>query len=149
LTALDSRTVVPEERDADALTALANTLASVSAAEIVVRDGARAPIPDELVELLRDAVSNLASGRAVTLTTRDSVLTTQAAANLLGVSRPTLVRLLDQHLIPYTQPQTHRRVLLADVLAYRARLRQQQSRALQEMADDVQQDELTGFVETR
>ena len=149
MTALDSRTVVPEDRDADALTTLADTLASVSTAEIVAHDGARAKIPGDLVELLRDAVTSLASGRAVTLTTRDSVLTTQAAANLLGVSRPTLVRLLDQHLIPYTQPQTHRRVLLADVLAYRSTLRQQQGHALQKMADDAQQDELTGFVETR
>jgi excisionase family DNA binding protein len=149
MTALDSRTVVPQDRDTDALTTLADTLASVSTAEIVVHDGARATIPGDLVELLREAVSNLASGRAVTLTTRDSVLTTQAAANLLGISRPTLVRLLDQHLIPYTQPQTHRRVLLADVLAYRARLRQQQSHALQEMADGAQQDGLTGFVKTR
>lgn len=149
MTALDSRTVVPKTHDAEALTVLADALASTSTAEIVAHDGARASIPGDLVALLRDAVSNLASGRAVTLTTRDSVLTTQAAADLLGVSRPTLVRLLDQHLIPYTQPQRHRRVLLADVLAYRSTLRQQRGHVLQKMADDAQQDELTGFVETR
>lgn len=52
----------------------------------------------------------------------DELLTTQEAADLLGVSRPTLIRLLDDGRIPYVRPNRHRRMRLADVVAHRARM---------------------------
>ena len=67
------------------------------------------------------AAAALAEGRPVTLSCHEPVLSTQEAADLLGVSRPTLVRLLDQGVIPYAQPRRHRRVQLADLLAYQQR----------------------------
>lgn len=70
---------------------------------------------EEVVAELRDA---LARGLAVTVTTHEATLTTQEAADVLGVSRPTLVRLLEQGRIPYEQPGHHRRLRLADVLAF-------------------------------
>ena len=82
-------------------------------------DGATVPLPDELVEVLRVAAAGLAGGCAVTLTRHEQTVTTQEAADLLGVSRPTLVRLLDQGVLPYDQPGSHRRLLLRDVLAFR------------------------------
>ncbi|GAA1865909.1 helix-turn-helix domain-containing protein [Myceligenerans crystallogenes] len=146
---LDNHTTVPDAATGDALNALAETLASLSRADIVGDDGSRVEMPEDVVALLRDAVTTLATGRAVALTVVDTVLTTQEVADLLGVSRPTVVRLLDEGEIPYTRPKNHRRILLADVLTYRARLRAIQREALREMAEDVQDDDLTGFVRTR
>ncbi|PZA22567.1 hypothetical protein DMO24_04385 [Modestobacter versicolor] len=74
-----------------------------------------------MLEVLRLAATALAEGRPVTLSCHEPVLSTQEAADLLGVSRPTLVRLLDSGVIPYDQPRRHRRVQLADLLAYQER----------------------------
>jgi excisionase family DNA binding protein len=83
--------------------------------------GDRRELPAELVEVLQLAAAALAEGRPVTLSCHEQVLSTQQAAALLGVSRPTLVRLLDSGVIPYDQPRRHRRVQLADLLAYQER----------------------------
>ena len=84
-------------------------------------DGGGRELPAELLEVLGLAAAALAEGRPVTLSCHEPVLSTQEAADLLGVSRPTLVRLLDQGVIPYDQPRRHRRVQLADLLAYQER----------------------------
>jgi len=71
----------------------------------------------------REALAVLAGalhrGQAVTVAAHEPTVTTQEAADVLGISRPTLVRLLDQGAIPFEQPCRHRRLLLTDVLAYR------------------------------
>jgi excisionase family DNA binding protein len=88
----------------------------------VSSDGSgRWELPVELLEVLGLAAAALAEGRPVTLSCHEQVLSTQEAADLLGVSRPTLVRLLDSGVIPYDQPRRHRRVQLADLLAYQSR----------------------------
>ena len=72
--------------------------------------------------------------RAVTVVPQDTTLATQQAAGLLGVSRPTFVKLLEDGLIPFTQPGRHRRVQLSEVLAYRERVRQERGRGLDTLA---------------
>lgn len=69
-------------------------------------------------------------------------LTTQEAADFLGVSRPTLVKLLEEGKIPYEQPGRHRRVLFTNVLAYRDRLREERRVALDQMTRDASEDGL-------
>ncbi|PRY11388.1 helix-turn-helix domain-containing protein [Kineococcus rhizosphaerae] len=75
-------------------------------------------LPPELATALRETVQALAHGEAVTLTPHEALLTTQEAADVLGVSRPTLVRLLESGALPHTKPGVHRRVRLEDVLDY-------------------------------
>ncbi len=109
---------------ADGLPELAELLSSGSGNPLALKVGRRCvPLPAELADALREAVAALARGEAVTLTPHEALLTTQEAADVLGVSRPTLVRLLESGALPYTQPGTHRRVLLEDVLAYAERQR--------------------------
>lgn len=90
-------------------------------------------LPDEVATLLRRIVEALAEGRPVTVAPADRRLTTQQAADLLGVSRPTLVKLLEVGEIPFERPGGHRRVRLADVLAHRRRTEVSRRAALDEL----------------
>lgn len=78
----------------------------------------RVVIPAEIYALLRNVVSTLSRGEAVCVEPFGMRLTTQEAANLLGISRPTLIRLLERGNIPFEKVGKHRKVLLADVVSY-------------------------------
>ncbi|OQO92024.1 hypothetical protein B1813_07020 [Saccharomonospora piscinae] len=82
----------------------------------------RVALPEELYRVLRQVVAALRNGMAVTVAPQTQTLTTQQAADLLGVSRPTLIRLLDHGEISFERAGTHRRIGLRDLLAYRQNL---------------------------
>lgn len=89
---------------------------------LVDDEGTAVPVDGELRALVQHVAAELAAGRCVRVESAAASLTTQDAADLLGVSRPTVVRLLDRGLIPHRRPGTHRRIDLVDLLAYRAGL---------------------------
>jgi excisionase family DNA binding protein len=91
-------------------------------------------IPASLYEVLRRAAHQLAAGMAVSIVPIGTQLSTQQAADLLGVSRPHVVKLLESDEIPHTKTGKHRRVLLEDVLTYQARQATRRSEALDELS---------------
>jgi excisionase family DNA binding protein len=96
--------------------------------------------------MLRQAVEALQRGLAVTIAPQTMALTTQEAADLLGVSRPTVIKLLDGSKIPYERVGSHRKILLRDLLEYRERRRAEQYAALEATAitlDDEDEVETT------
>jgi excisionase family DNA binding protein len=99
-------------------------------------------IPDDLYAVLRDVVAALSEGLAVSIAPHNTMLTTQEAAELLNISRPTLVRLLVDGEIPHTMRGRHRRVLLRDVLEYTERTRTERRAVLDQMAADAEDDGL-------
>lgn len=103
-------------------------------AKLIAPDGQELPLPASLYEVLRQAAHQLAAGLAVSIVPVGVKLSTQQAADLLGVSRPHLVKLLDRQETPHTKTGKHRRVLLRDVVAYRNRRAARRSEALDELA---------------
>lgn len=78
-------------------------------------------LPASAVRLLTDMLAHLAQGRAVAVMPEEAELTTQQAADMLNVSRPYLVQLIESGAIPFHKTGTHRRIRLRDLLDYRER----------------------------
>lgn len=96
-------------------------------------------IPRKALELLQFILSSMAQGKAVSLIPSDSEVTTQQAADMLNVSRPHLVKLLEQGALPFKKVGSHRRILLEDLLAYEAKQARQREHQLQLLADQAQE----------
>jgi excisionase family DNA binding protein len=113
----------------------------------------RTEIPASVYLVLQQVVEAMRLGQAVTIQPQSRILTTQQAADLLGISRPTLVKLLDAGEIPFERAgTTHRRVALGDVLEYAERRRQAQYEAIAATSveeDDDIDDVLAGMRESR
>lgn len=78
-------------------------------------------LPEPAQRLIRSLIHSLAEGDAVSLVPVHKELTTQQAADILNVSRPYLIKLLEQGEIPYTKTGTHRRIRFEDLMDYKHR----------------------------
>ncbi|MDD9947726.1 MAG: helix-turn-helix domain-containing protein [Myxococcales bacterium] len=98
-----------------------------------------ATVPREAFDLFLEVLGQLANGHAVTIVPVHAELTTQQAADLLNLSRPYLIRLLDQGEIAYTKVGTHRRIRAEDVMAYKAKRDAEHEEVLDELAAEAQE----------
>ena len=109
--------------------------ASPSYALIGVDEHDRVELPEAIHQALTKVVAALHAGKAVTVAPQTMTLTTQQAADLLGVSRPTVVRLIIDNVLPAERIGNRHRLLLDDVLSYREERRKRQYDALAATAD--------------
>lgn len=100
---------------------------------VVDTSGERYELTHEMADMLVRLLKALASGQAVTLVPRQRLLTTQEAADLLNVSRPTLVKLLEAGDLAYEMRGRHRRIRLSDLLEYQEGLRRNRAAVLSDM----------------
>lgn len=115
--------------------------------KLVGSNGEEVLIPESVYTVLRQVVSAMASGQAITLVPHNRELTTQEAADILNVSRPFLIKLLEQEEIPYLKVGKHRRIRFQDLIAYKEQRDNKRSKLLDkliEMSEDAglyEQDE--------
>jgi excisionase family DNA binding protein len=100
-------------------------------------DGEQVPLPAEVYRVLRQVVDVMRQGKATLVAPQGLLLTTQEAADFLGLSRPTLVKLLEQGAIAFEKPNRHRRVRLQDLLDFRARRQEEQRAALNQLTEEA------------
>lgn len=133
---------IPSESEIEIATRSSRIMASVfnshsHSQEIIVKleNGQEQPllIPSFAYELFIDILSQIAQGNAVTLVTVHAELSTQQAANLLNVSRPYLIKLLESNQIPHHKVGKHRRILAKDLYEYKADIDAKRGQSLDEL----------------
>ena len=102
----------------------------------------RIKIPLKALKLLRDILQTMSEGRTISIFPVATEVTTQKAAELLGCSRPHIVKLLEDGEIPYTKVGRHRRILFEDIVNYKVQKKNQQK---QHIIDIINADEELGL----
>jgi excisionase family DNA binding protein len=138
---------IPTAADAQqaqaAVRALSGVLRRKSARTIKVqpegtKDEVSVTVPREAFALFLEILGQMANGNAVSIVPVHAELTTQQAADMLNVSRPFLIGLLDEGKIPYRLVGTHRRVKVADLVAYKEQDETERKAILDELAAEAQ-----------
>lgn len=102
----------------------------------------RVEVPVSALRLLVEILTQIGSGNAVSIIPIHAELTTQEVANILNVSRPFLIKLLDKGEIPFHKTGTHRRIKYEAALAYKERIDDERRKALEELAVQAQELDL-------
>lgn len=106
---------------------------------LVDEQGARTELPRPIYELLVRVATALQEGKVISLVPEMQELTTQAAANMLGVSRPHLIKLVESGQLPFHKVGAHRRIHMKDLIAFQQNRDRNRHHALDEMARKAQE----------
>jgi len=143
MTATLDRPVLPSQEDAELAVQASRELSRHrqrpgDELQVQLGDGSVLRLPKAAADLLHHILKEMASGNAVTIIPIHAELTTQEAADLLNVSRPYLVRLLEEGRIKYHKVGSHRRIKFADLEDYRVTAEAERQKAMEELAAEAQ-----------
>ena len=96
-------------------------------------------VPPAALKLIGQLLGAMSEGRAVTLTPAKQEFSTVEAAHFLNVSRPFVIKEIEQGRLPHRMVGTHRRVAFEDLLAYARKMREKQAAALERMANNARE----------
>lgn len=95
-------------------------------------------IPKNALKLLSAILQNMADGKNISIVPSNSEVSTQQAADMLNVSRPHLIKLLESKIIPFKKVGSHRRIMLEDIMNYKEELSKQREAQLDFLANQAQ-----------
>jgi excisionase family DNA binding protein len=99
-------------------------------------------LPARAVALLMDILEAMAAGQGVTIIPENTELTTVQTAEILHVSRPFLIKLLEQGAIPYRKVGKHRRIRMEDVMRYKQAIDQDREAVLDQLVREAQEQDM-------
>ncbi|HVZ17705.1 MAG TPA: helix-turn-helix domain-containing protein [Terriglobales bacterium] len=126
----------PPESDSAEIRELYRMFCSRKAPALIGPEGEHIPIPDSVFHVFRQVLGYMKQGKGVSVIPVMEELTTQRAANILGVSRPFLIDLLNQGKIAFHKAGTHRRIYLRDLIEYQAARDKERTMILDNLAKD-------------
>ncbi|CRM86267.1 helix-turn-helix domain-containing protein [Pseudomonas edaphica] len=141
------KTILPLEKEVEAAVQGQRELASLLSTKfetqrIDIFDKEDKPhtlvLPTSALRLLVDILGELAIGNAVKVVPVHAELTSQEAADLLNVSRPHLVKMLEEGAIPFTKTGRHRRIRFSDLMAFKQRRDEESQEAMEALAQQAQ-----------
>ena len=95
-------------------------------------------IPKKALTLLSAIIQNMAEGKTISIVPSNSEVSTQQAADMLNVSRPHLIKLLESKKIPFKKVGSHRRILLKDIMEYKEQSAKQREAQLDFLSNQAQ-----------
>jgi excisionase family DNA binding protein len=123
-----------ERRSLDRLDAMLEEKPNSHALKLLGSGGEEVVLPGSVVTVLRQLVTYLVHDKAVAVVPVDKALTTQEAADILNISRPYLIKLLEAGVIPFAKVGSHRRIQIEDIVAYKQRRDVERTQALDRLA---------------
>lgn len=99
-------------------------------------------LPEKAVQLLKELLFFISEGKSISIIPTDCELSTQDAADILQVSRPHVVKLLEEGKIPYHKAGSHRRILQRDLANYELSLKKTRKASLDYLAKQAQEEDL-------
>jgi excisionase family DNA binding protein len=103
--------------------------------KLIGAGGKEIALPDSILRLVYEAMVSAASGKRLRLVEEDEEVSPEKAAEFLQVSRPYLVRILDNGEIPFHYVGTHRRITMSDLIEYKRKRKIKSKEALQRMTE--------------
>jgi len=142
MTKLAERPILPSPDDAELAAQASRQLLRTrhDSAELRVQVGDETlRLPKAVGDLLYRLLAEMAQGNAVTVIPVHAELTTQEAADFLNVSRPYLIRLLEEGKVPFSMVGTHRRVKFSDLATFRKKSEDERRKAMEELAAQAEE----------
>mgnify|MGYP000152558979 CR=1 FL=1 len=131
-----SESVLIPEQETEAIAQLEPILSLESSQlRLVASNGEEIVIPESVYSLLGQVVRAMASGQVISIVPHNRALTTQQAADILNVSRPFLVKLLENGEIPYIKVGSHRRILFQDLMVYKEQRKVKRRKLLDQLIE--------------
>ena len=99
-------------------------------------------LPIEAVEMLIEILEAMSSGHGVHIIPENAELSTVQAAEILNVSRPFVIKLMEEGVLPHRKVGKHRRIRIEDTIAYKTRIDRERERVLDELAAEAQKEDM-------
>lgn len=136
----ERRPTLPSKEDTARAKEASQVLAKVRSEELRVRlDDKELVLPKAATALIHHLLTEMSLGNAVTIIPIHAELSTQEAADFLNVSRPHLIRMLEQGKIRYHKVGTHRRIRFEDLVAYKKAAEAERREKMSELAEQAQE----------